>query len=113
GKIYTDPNVSFNDRIVKVGPFKNEHIDPTGVIGGGVGYKINQWFRTDLTVDYEWDSDWHGRAPCGGCAGNKTSKEWAKVSAWTFLANAYIDLGTWSGITPYVGAGVGGSHIRI
>jgi len=25
------------------------------------------------------------------------------------LANAYVDIGTWHGVTPYVGAGIGGA----
>ena len=29
-----------------------------------------------------------------------------------FLANAYVDLGTWWCVTPFVGAGVGVAHIR-
>ena len=29
------------------------------------------------------------------------------------LANAYVDLGTWWGITPFVGAGVGGARVSI
>lgn len=32
--------------------------------------------------------------------------------AWTGMANAYFDLGTIAGITPYVGAGVGLMHAR-
>jgi opacity protein-like surface antigen len=31
----------------------------------------------------------------------------ARASAWNGLANGYIDLGTYAGFTPYVGAGVG------
>jgi opacity protein-like surface antigen len=33
-------------------------------------------------------------------------------SAWVFLANAYLDLGTWWCITPFVGAGVGSAYTR-
>ena len=29
------------------------------------------------------------------------------ISSWVGLVNGYVDLGTWYGITPYVGAGVG------
>jgi opacity protein-like surface antigen len=34
-------------------------------------------------------------------------------SEWLFLANAYIDLGTWWCITPFVGAGIGYSRNTI
>ena len=29
-------------------------------------------------------------------------------SEWVVLANAYVDLGTWWCMTPFIGAGVGG-----
>jgi opacity protein-like surface antigen len=35
-----------------------------------------------------------------------------KNSAWNGLANGYIDLGTYAGITPYVGAGLGVLYTR-
>ena len=31
-------------------------------------------------------------------------------SEWVVMANAYVDLGTWWCITPFIGAGVGGSY---
>ncbi len=37
----------------------------------------------------------------------------AKKSEWLFLANAYLDLGEWHRITPYVGAGIGASYNTI
>ena len=37
----------------------------------------------------------------------------AKKSEWLFLANAYVDLGTWWCITPFVGVGVGLVNINI
>ena len=36
-----------------------------------------------------------------------------KIESATFLANIYLDLGTWGGFTPYVGAGAGMSWQRI
>ena len=32
---------------------------------------------------------------------------------WLFLANAYLDLGTWWCITPFIGAGVGVTNLTI
>ena len=34
------------------------------------------------------------------------------MKAWLLLANAYVDLGTWGRFTPYVGAGIGGAHVK-
>jgi opacity protein-like surface antigen len=36
-----------------------------------------------------------------------------RISAMTFLANGYIDLGTWHGLTPFVGAGVGFANVKV
>ena len=36
----------------------------------------------------------------------------ATKSEWVVLANAYVDLGTWWCVTPFVGAGVGGARVR-
>lgn len=113
-KFYNDPDVSFNDPKAKVGSFTHESIDGTGLIGGGVGYRFSPWFRGDVTFDYEFPSEWDGRAPCKcGKGGKGYSKEYADVSAFTTLVNGYFDLGTWNSITPYIGGGVGASNVEI
>src|SRR5690606_32177822 len=33
-------------------------------------------------------------------------------SALLLMANAYVDLGTYHGVTPYVGAGIGGAYVQ-
>jgi opacity protein-like surface antigen len=87
-------------------------LDGAASIGGGVGYQINDYLRTDVTGDYWFDSDFHGgtSGDCGGvpCTSNDTSS----MSAFLLLANAYVDIGTWNGFTPYVGAGIGGAHVK-
>ncbi len=37
----------------------------------------------------------------------------AKKSEWLALVNAYLDLGTWHGLTPFVGGGVGAANVRL
>ena len=37
----------------------------------------------------------------------------ATKSEWVVLGNAYVDLGTWWCITPFIGAGVGGARVSI
>jgi opacity protein-like surface antigen len=34
------------------------------------------------------------------------------MRAYSLLANAYVDLGTYGYITPYIGAGIGGSYVK-
>jgi opacity protein-like surface antigen len=78
-----------------------------GVTFGG-GYKY-QWFRADMTVDY---------APRVTARADSTLASTAqpqytvKLDALSVLANAYLDLGTWAGFTPYVGGGAGVSYLR-
>ena len=79
----------------------NNRIDDSWTIGGGFGYKAG-WLRTDVTVDYGLRASYKGDTP----------DYVAKVESITTLGNAYIDLGTWSGITPYIGAGAGFAYVR-
>ncbi|WP_157039266.1 outer membrane protein [Pseudovibrio sp. JE062] len=109
-KVYKDPKVNFADI-----EFSNEKLDPTGVVGVGVGYRFNDYIRTDVTLDYEWDSDFEANVPClSDCVGVTTdSLERAKIDVWTILWNGYADLGYFNGFTPYVGAGIGASYVRV
>jgi opacity protein-like surface antigen len=81
-------------------------------LGTGVGYRINRYLRTDLTLDYFFKSKFRG-STSGTCGGAPcVSVDHGGYSAWLLLANAYVDLGTYHGITPYIGAGIGGAHIN-
>ena len=35
------------------------------------------------------------------------------LKSWVFLANAYVDLGTWNCFTPFVGAGIGAAYNQL
>lgn len=81
--------------------------------GAGVGYQVNQYFRTDLTADWMGKSNFHG-STVGTCGGGVAciSTDTSSYSALLLLANAYVDIGTWHGVTPYVGAGIGGAWMK-
>lgn len=82
--------------------------------GAGVGYQINQHFRTDLTADWMSSSKFRGSTN-GFCGIDQTpcsSTDTSSYSALLLLANAYVDIGTWHGVTPYVGAGIGGAWMK-
>lgn len=84
-------------------------------LGAGVGYKVNKYFRTDLTFDYMFKSKFTGQTTgtAGSCGfATCVSVDESSYSAMLLLANAYADLGTWYGVTPYIGAGIGGAHVR-
>ncbi len=82
----------------------------SGIIGGGgFGYRFNDWFRADFTGEYRGKTGFTAYDVYPGGSNDYT----AKKSEWLLLANAYFDLGTWKGITPYVGAGVGAARVTI
>jgi opacity protein-like surface antigen len=83
-------------------------IEDSWSLGGGVGYQINKHLRTDLTGDWMFEADFRGQTSDA----TNFSVDTSKVSSFLLLANAYVDIGTWRGITPYVGAGVGGAWVK-
>lgn len=104
--------------------------------GAGFGYRWTPWFRTDLTVNFDGYKKSHGSADATTCpyalhglttqgdnpielgylwsaqTGTCVPKEHAALSQGDLMASGYVDLGTWSGLTPYLGAGVGLSRIQ-
>jgi len=71
--------------------------------GIGIGFR-KDWFRSDLTFDYTGNPRFTGTAGPNVVAAN--------IASLTTLANGYVDLGTWSRWTPYVGVGVGVSMLE-
>lgn len=108
-KVYQDPRITLADPAA--GTASGESINNTGMVGVGVGYKFNDYFRADLTGDYEFRSTMKVTNTCAAC-GTPVITANTKFSAFTTLVNAYADLGTYSGITPYLGAGIGASYLK-
>jgi opacity protein-like surface antigen len=81
-------------------------------VGAGVGYQFNPWLRFDVTGEYRSQAEWKFLAEdhTGGSATGGYNVTSGKFSSVVALANGYIDLGTWYGVTPFVGAGVGVAH---
>ena len=98
--------------------FTTSSIKDSFWVGAGVGYQVNSHLRTDLTFDYMFKSDFKGSTVGGGaggggaCAVACTSEDLSTLRAYTLMANAYIDLGTYAYFTPYVGGGIGGSYVK-
>ena len=88
-----------------------------GIYDLGVGYQFNNWFRTDFTAQYRGKASFTGldvvtgTGPNAGTVG--TDSYSATKSELLFLANAYVDLGTWWCVTPFIGAGIGTSRVSI
>ena len=81
-------------------------------IGGGVGYEWNNWLRFDGTVEYRAKTrvKAFGSYPAGGGFIAGTDFYDGNLKSWVFLANAYVDLGTWNCFTPFVGFGIGATY---
>lgn len=91
----------------------NKEFDSSMLFGLGVGYQFNNWLRLDVTGEYRGNSDFTG-LDIVRIGGNTFTDEYrAKKSEWLFLLNAYMDLGTWWCVTPFVGAGIGASRVTI
>jgi opacity protein-like surface antigen len=93
--------------------FRSTDIDDSFTFGGGVGYQINNYLRSDVTFDYLTKSDFEG-STSGSCgvAADCISKDRASMRAYSLLANVYVDLGTYAYFTPYVGAGIGATYVK-
>ena len=80
-------------------------------IGLGVGYQFNEYLRGDLTGEFITTRTMKATARyTGGTAlapTNNTNEYHGDVTSAVLLANVYAELGTYSGFTPYVGAGAG------
>lgn len=90
--------------------------------GVGFGYRFTDWIRADATVDYfraRFNGTTVSASPCvdpvafPAFAGTTCrSEDTARAKGLSLMANAYVDLGTYVGITPYVGAGAGFTYLR-
>ncbi len=106
-------NVLFDDTVV----VHQKEFDSSPLFGVGIGYKFNNWFRMDATAEYRGGASFHGfdtyTFDDGGTPVTRMNDYRAVKSEWLFMANAYVDLGTWYAVTPFVGAGVGMSRNTI
>ena len=84
-------------------PASSGRIDDGAGVGAGFGFKAG-WFRADMTFDYGPAVNYAATlSPAGTLA--------SRIDSVAVLLNGYVDLGTWGGFTPYVGAGVGGAML--
>jgi len=120
GGFYLRGDVGFNNQ--KVDRLSNS-LDALGTIekvnlgfagaslaGVGVGYQLNRWLRADITGEYRSAATFTGLERYRDSSlplGYGTDEYSALKRDVVVLANGYVDLGTYYGITPFVGAGVG------
>jgi opacity protein-like surface antigen len=100
--------------------YDNFDINRTTSIDLGFGYRFNSYLRTDITLGNSkhsvngTDTD---PAPCVDpllfpTAVSCRSEDKTSATSWDLMANVYGDFGTYHGLTPYLGAGVGFANIK-
>ncbi len=112
--------VTYLQGALYTGGFEQHELDSTWYLQGGIGYQVTDYFRVDATLAYYGSSDFDGdSAPAGSvCNGGFVGttcdyNDDGELDSMTLLmANAYVDLVTFAGFTPYVGAGIGGAHVE-
>jgi len=103
--------------------FNNTSISSSELFDVGVGYQANSWLRGDVTAEYRdgghFQSLYSLSNPNFAQARNQPQISQlldfyrANTSSAIGLVNLYADLGTWYGITPFVGGGVGVAYNRL
>jgi opacity protein-like surface antigen len=112
----TNQSVGSLDNVVSPGTTVDTKFltfDSAPFFGVGLGYQLNNWLRFDVTGEYRAKAHFHGQQVATFGAIILPDDYNASKSEWLFLANAYVDLGTWWCVTPFVGAGIGGSYNTI
>lgn len=109
---------TFTNAVIQAGTFTivDTNFDSSPFIGLGFGYIHSDQFRLDLTGEYRGKSDFQGLdtyvdVGCG--PGVCTNEHTGIKSEWLLLANAYWDITTYHGFTPYVGAGIGVAAVSL
>jgi opacity protein-like surface antigen len=106
----TSPNplAGINDNTANQS-FYNTSVSASVLGDVGVGYQFNSWLRGDITGEYRdgghFQSMYVLNIPDQFYQNYNTYQ--ANIASLVGLANVYADLGTWYGITPFVGGGVG------
>jgi opacity protein-like surface antigen len=104
-------NVGVNAGATVSTPFLT--FDSAPIVDFGIGYQINNWLRLDATAEYRANAHFHGQQVLTAPGIILPDDYNASKNEWLFLANVYVDLGTWWNVTPFVGVGVGGSYNTI
>ena len=106
--------------------FEQSSLDDSPIIDVGVGYRFNNYFRADVTGEYRgsalftanqsynigaFATDQYGNPPPNGARAYDYYS--AHIRSIVGLVNGYVDVGTWYGVTPFFGAGVGVANVGV
>ena len=103
-EIYETNNFTLHHQDFKSAPF----------FGIGFGTQCNRWLRWDATAEYRGSSVFFAQDSYPDNGGGPGTNEFtADIESWAGLVNAYVDVFTWRGITPFVGAGIGVGSVAV
>ena len=128
---YLRGDIAYSDTVdpgfTQGGIANNQDLGNAYSFGVGAGYTVNNYLRVEGSIDHMinlgytdesvincgvWDHDVDpltAAIPITGSCGQSST---VAVGATLFMANAYVDLGNFRGITPYVGGGIGGAYMN-
>jgi opacity protein-like surface antigen len=92
--------------------FDQHSIGDTMFVGGAVGYEWNNWLRFDFSGEYRGRTQVNARGIYDAVTGQGDAYQ-GYLKSWVFLANTFVDLGTWNCFTPFVGFGVGTARVTL
>ena len=100
--------------------YDSHSLDDSGLIDAGVGYRFNNYFRADITGEYRTSAHYSAiesynagyyNYPQDGSRGYDSYT--GSIRSVVGLVNGYVDVGTWYGVTPFFGAGVGVANVKV
>lgn len=98
------------------GTWLRKDVADTPFISAGVGYQFSDYLRGDITAEYRSATRFRGNADAPYTPTPGTFKypfydgQFRSVDV---MANGYVDLGNYNGLTPYVGAGIGAAYVMM
>ncbi|THD47174.1 MAG: porin family protein [Bradyrhizobium sp.] len=96
--------------------FYNPTISASGIFDFGFGYQFNSWLRGDVTEEFRGGSSFQTLEVLN--EPTPPASQYAdfyrgNLSSYVTMINGYADLGTWYGVTPYVGLGGGFAYNKL
>jgi opacity protein-like surface antigen len=95
--------------------YYNSSISSSTLFDIGIGYQVNNWLRFDVTGEYRGGGHFQTFEQAFSPSSGQDFGDFYRgdVSSLIGLFNGYVDVGTWYGVTPFVGAGVGFANNRL
>ena len=95
------------------GRWLRQDVADTPFISAGVGYQFSDYLRGDVTMEYRSTTRFRGNAVVPNGANLDYPYYDGQFKAVDVMANGYVDLGNYNGLTPYVGAGIGAAYVMM